>query len=295
MIDISNPIISVITPVFNGAKHIERCINNVAAQRTHATEHVIVDGGSTDGTLEIIKRATERHPHIRWISERDKGQYDAFNKGIALARGSVITSLNVDDFYTDGALKKAQEMVSTLPAPFFLVGNCVVKDQEGKVLYINKPSHLSLKDLLLGWHVHQFPVNPSAYFYSKSIHDVVGLYDGTDQIAFDLAFILKVAERFSMTYVDYDFGNFIFAPGTKTWEDQKKGASKKRYATLMLHYLKTLSYPERLHIWFKKLYGNNWKRACNNASTQYQKHGISWQVVAVFLLRLFDIRPFYYR
>lgn len=94
--------ISVITVVFNNAPFIEHCIESVRDQSYGDVEHIVVDGGSTDGTVEIL----ERHSHsiARWVSESDRGIYDAMNKGIGLSSGRVVGFLNSDDFYADGGV-----------------------------------------------------------------------------------------------------------------------------------------------------------------------------------------------
>lgn len=76
--------LSIITPVFNGKRFIEFCIKNVSEQNCPDAEHIIVDGGSTDGTVEIVKSYADKYPHIRWISKKDRGQSDAMNKGMLL-------------------------------------------------------------------------------------------------------------------------------------------------------------------------------------------------------------------
>lgn len=86
--------VSVITPVFNGEKTIEDCIKSIQSQDYDDVEHVVVDGGSTDGTLDIVKRYG-----VKYISEQDAGVYDAFNKGISLSSGNILHILNADDFY----------------------------------------------------------------------------------------------------------------------------------------------------------------------------------------------------
>src|SRR5215510_8009297 len=98
------PQLSIITPVFNGIGFIEFCIINVIEQECREAEHIIIDGGSTDGTLEIIRKYAEQHEHIRWVSEPDRGQSDAMNKGIAVATGKLVGCLNVDDYYEEGVL-----------------------------------------------------------------------------------------------------------------------------------------------------------------------------------------------
>ncbi len=91
--------ISVITPSYNSANTIETAIKSVLAQDYKNYEHIVVDGASTDGTLDILKR----HPHLTWISEPDRGQVHAMNKGFAMATGDIIVNLNADDQFLQGA------------------------------------------------------------------------------------------------------------------------------------------------------------------------------------------------
>src|SRR5690349_17489667 len=131
--------ISIITPVYNSERFIESCVRSVVEQNCADVEHLIIDGGSTDRTMEIVKSYADRHPHIRWLSEKDKGQSDAMNKGLRLARGSLIGFLNADDFYEPGALPAARQILETLPEPSLLIGNCNVIDETGKLLWLNRP------------------------------------------------------------------------------------------------------------------------------------------------------------
>ena len=105
--------ISVITPVYNSIQFIEDCILNVINQKAINVEHLIVDGGSNDGTLEVIQHFSKEYPHIRFLSEKDNGQSDAMNKGIDLAKGRFISFLNVDDYYEEGALKDVLSKISS--------------------------------------------------------------------------------------------------------------------------------------------------------------------------------------
>lgn len=93
------PLVSVITPVLNRAESMERCLASVANQSYRPIEHIVVDGGSSDGTVKVIDKHQPKDMVFRWISERDEGMYDAINKGIALARGEVLAYLNSDDLY----------------------------------------------------------------------------------------------------------------------------------------------------------------------------------------------------
>jgi glycosyltransferase involved in cell wall biosynthesis len=94
MDDSTAPLVTVVTPVFNGAACLQACIDSVRAQDCPGVEHVVVDGGSSDGTVEIVRRAGLRH-----VSERDAGIYDAMSKGVRMARGEYVHILNADDRY----------------------------------------------------------------------------------------------------------------------------------------------------------------------------------------------------
>lgn len=225
--------ISIITPVFNGERFIEGCIRNVIDQNCPEVEHVIVDGGSGDKTVEIIKKYAEKYPHIRWISEKDNGQSDAMNKGINLAQGEIISYLNVDDFYESGVINKIFKIFKTLPEPSFLVGNCKVLDNNGQIIYINKPAKLTLPDLLAGY---PYPANPSAYFYHRSLHDIIGLYDVDDHYAMDLDFILRAVQVANIIYSDENWGNFRFIEGTKTYNDNQLKSGHKRVRKILRKY-----------------------------------------------------------
>lgn len=232
--------ISVITPVCNGESYIEACLKTVISQQCSDVEHIIMDGNSKDATIDIVKQYAESYPHIKWVSEPDEGQSDAMNKGIAIAKGEIIAILNVDDYYEPHTLNRIQEMFKTLKEPGLVAGNCNVWDAEGKLLYVNKPSKLKLTDLLMGWSINPHPVNPSAYFYHKSLHDIVGPYDEKNHYAMDLDFILKAVKVSTVKYFNESWGNYHFLEGTKTAIDQQRGTAGDRSKELIANHRKKL-------------------------------------------------------
>ncbi|ACB52167.1 glycosyl transferase, family 2 [Crocosphaera subtropica ATCC 51142] len=260
--------ISVITPVYNGESFIESCIKVVIEQNCSDVEHIIIDGGSQDKTVEIIQQYADQYPHIRWISEGDQGQSDAMNKGINLAKGEIITILNVDDFYEPNVLNRVLDIFKTLPENSFLVGNCQVWNINGNVRFINKPNKLNLADLLLGWSVYPHPINPSAYFYHKSLHDEVGLYKIEDHYTMDLDFILRVVQKAKVKYVDEIFGNYRYIPGTKTFKDRRKGEGKSRFEPLFAIYYQQLSPLEKVQFMIK----NFWLKKFLSKIKHFLKH-----------------------
>jgi glycosyltransferase involved in cell wall biosynthesis len=253
-------VISVITPVYNGDRFIASCIQAVIQQNCPQVEHLIIDGGSTDHTVAIIQQYAAQYPHIRWISERDRGQSDAMNKGIALAKGNIIALLNVDDYYEPDVLNRVRRIFQTLPEPSLLVGNCRVWDTQGNCQFINKPRRLQLKDLLLGPQINPFPVNPSAYFYHKSLHDRVGIYSLEEHYTLDVDFLLRAVQVAHLQYVDQLWGNFRNIEGTKTLEDNRNGLNAKRIVRLMRHYRQFLPWHQRYAVALTYAFYQIWER-----------------------------------
>ena len=114
------PLVSIVTPVLNRARRMRACLSSVAAQSYPAVEHIVVDGGSTDGTLDVLREYGDEHA-VRWISEPDSGMYDAINKGLALAEGEVLAYLNSDDFYLPWSVEAA--VAALAPGPEIVFGD----------------------------------------------------------------------------------------------------------------------------------------------------------------------------
>ena len=217
------PTLSIITPVYNGEKFIAGCIDSVADQNCAGVEHIIVDGGSADGTVQIIPEKANTYSHLRWISEPDRGQSDAMNKGIAMARAEYIGFLNADDFYEPGVLCRVVDIIQNLSEPRFIVGACNVLTTDDKLRYVNRPSVLKFENIMVDDCTWPFPHNPSAYFYPRSLHDVVGPYNINSHFCMDFEFILAVVQNIRPLYINAVLGNFRLIPGTKTFNSGKYG------------------------------------------------------------------------
>lgn len=231
--------ISIITPVYNGERFIESCIQVVIDQACPESEHIIVDGGSTDSTVNIIKQHAQKYSHIRWISEKDNGQSDAMNKGIAMAKGKILGILNVDDFYQKNVLNRVIKIFDTLPENSLVVGNCNVWDDGGNLLYVSKPARLSLLDILLD--INQFPFNPSAYFYHLSLHEQIGLYDVAEHYVMDLDFIMKALQFAKIKYINETWGNFRLIENTKTFKGKETGQMDEHVTRVLTNYKNQLT------------------------------------------------------
>lgn len=233
------------TPVLNGAAFIEGCVRNVAEQNCERCEHIIVDGGSTDRTLALLDRLVETVPRLRVLVEPGMGQSGAMNAGIRASAGTIIGILNVDDFYSPGTLGRVLELFASFSAPTLLVGNCTAWSQ-GRALRVNRPSDLRLEALLLGPRHRPFPYNPSAYFYHRELHEVVGFYDENDDFTMDLDFLLRALPSVRSEYRDEPWGNFRIHEEAKTVIDKASGRHRRRRRQVMNKHRGHLSFGKRL-------------------------------------------------
>ena len=158
-----NPKISIITVIFNGEKTIKDTIESVFYQDYNNVEHIIIDGKSTDGTLGILKKNDSKIDF--WISEKDKGIYDAMNKGIKMSRGSLISILNSDDIYYKNALKLATNYFNRKQNIDFLFGSVI----KYKLLYGYKPWKIH-------WSFGFYSTHSIGFFIRKKAQKKVGYY-----------------------------------------------------------------------------------------------------------------------
>jgi glycosyltransferase involved in cell wall biosynthesis len=158
---------TIITPNYNGEKYLEKCIKSVLDQKVDF-EHIVVDAESTDSSSDILKK----YPHLRVITEKDNGMYDAINKGIAIAQGDIIAYLNCDDRYPVGSLSIVLESFKKNEDIDYVYGNCRFIDRLEQEVYIYRVpplfSNLLGKITVIPWH------QPSV-FYKKRVFDSLGV------------------------------------------------------------------------------------------------------------------------
>jgi glycosyltransferase involved in cell wall biosynthesis len=243
-VDPGTPRLTVVTPVLNGAAFVEGCVQNVAEQNCELCEHIVVDGGSTDGTLALLDRLVETVPRLRVLVEPGMRQSSAMNAGIRASAGAIIGILNVDDFYSPGTLNRVLELFRSFTEPTLLVGNCAAWSG-GRELRVNRPSDLSPEALLLGPRHRPFPSNPSAYFYDKKVHEIVGFYDEDDDFTMDLDFLLRAVASVRTEYRDEPWGNFRIHGGAKTVIDKASGRHRRRRRQVINRHRRRLPFAKR--------------------------------------------------
>jgi GT2 family glycosyltransferase len=207
------PRISIITPSFNQGRFIEATILSVLEQGYPDLEHIIIDGGSTDGTLAILAR----YPHLTVISEPDNGQAEAVNKGLRLASGEIIGWLNSDDTYCPGALADAALTIDPDRGVFMAMGRCAYIDETGELTGAEHPSaFVSHRRVVEIWKGYTLP-NPALFFHRK-VYEALGGLDETLYFALDYDLFCRYTSRFAITTVDRLWATYRLHQSAKTSE-----------------------------------------------------------------------------
>lgn len=194
------PKISILTPSFNSANVIEKAILSVLNQGYPNFEHIICDGGSKDGTVEILKK----YPHLKWVSEPDKGQCDAMNKAFSISNGDIISYLNADDYYQSGAFNKIIEAFRKNPDSGIVVGNLFF--EYDYFTFMRKPESEYRKIMLPFKYI--FPINPVSYFYKRVVQIDAGPFPIDNHYTMDYWFLLKAYQNFKVTKIEDFLGTF---------------------------------------------------------------------------------------
>ena len=190
------PLISIVTPSYNQAEYLEETILSVRGQNYSNLEHIIIDGGSTDATLDVLRKYQNTY-NLRWISEPDNGQSDALNKGFRMSNGSIIGWINSDDTYMPGAVAKAIDLLNSQQDVGWIYGDGYWTDSDGKVLYKYQAKAFDYKDLIANG--MYFP-QPSLFF-RKDLLDIIGVLDENIHTAMDFDFCLRLGLQAKAGYV----------------------------------------------------------------------------------------------
>ncbi|MFO7614514.1 MAG: glycosyltransferase family 2 protein [Bacteroidales bacterium] len=199
--------ISVITPSYNQGGYIGQTVQSVLEQGMDDLEYIVVDGGSTDQTLEILKRHGDR---IKWVSEPDQGFADAINKGIAMASGEIIGWLNSDDLYLPGALNRVLDYFAAHPGCRWLYGRCIIIDKNGKERWkwITRYKNLSLKSFSHQKLLRENFISQPAVFFRKDLFTEAGPLDLSLKYAIDYDLWLRFSRISPAHVIDHDLAAF---------------------------------------------------------------------------------------
>jgi glycosyltransferase involved in cell wall biosynthesis len=209
--------ITVVTPSYNQAPFLEQTIRSVLDQSLDGLEYIVVDGGSTDGSLEIIRRYADRLAW--WVSEPDLGQTDAINKGFARATGGVLAWLNSDDTYEPGALREAVGFLEANPDVGLAYGEANFIDEDGRVIGRFNARQTDYDRLMRG----AVYIPQQAAFFRRSLWEQVGPLDPDFYFAMDYDLWVRLSKVSRLQYLSGRiWANFRLHRAAKTIADDPR-------------------------------------------------------------------------
>lgn len=211
------PCISIVTPSYNQAEYIEQTILSIAEQDYPNFEHIVIDGGSTDASPELVARHSVKLKY--WVSEKDRGQTHAINKGMARACGDILAYLNSDDYYLPGCFKAVAEAVKQNPDADLFVGRCRYVDKHGNTSGGQFGEIASFEEIVTLWSVwwggRQF-VQPEV-FWTRRIAEKVGPFDESLHYVMDYEFWARCLRAGAkVVRIDRELTAFRFTPNQKS-------------------------------------------------------------------------------
>jgi len=205
------PLVSIVTPSYNQAAYLEQTIRSVLEQDYPHVEYFVVDGASTDHSVEIIRKYSLESgtllPNIQqlavgfhnidwWVNEKDAGQGDAINKGLARTKGEIIAWLNSDDYYLPGTLSKVVKIFEENPDVVMVYGDMLAVDAQGRTMNVLKYNQLTLQDLLC----FQIIGQPSVFF-RRAVYEKTGGLDTSLHFLLDHHLWIRIAQQGKILHV----------------------------------------------------------------------------------------------
>jgi glycosyltransferase involved in cell wall biosynthesis len=203
---------SILTPCLNASATIGETLESVHRQSVEALEHIVVDGGSTDGTVDLLREA----PGVTWVSEPDRGLSDAMNKGLRMATGDVVGWLNADDVYLSGALGRIAAAFEARPDALWATGPCLIIDGDGEEIRqrVTRYKAFLLRRWSYGLHLTQNFVAAPSTFIRRSAFDRVGGFDERFRYSMDYDLWLRLGRLSAPIVIEEPLACFRMVEGT---------------------------------------------------------------------------------
>ncbi len=216
------PRISIITPSFNQGQFIAATLQSVVDQKYPDVELIVMDGGSTDQTVAILKKFAKENVNNElltfiWKSEKDGGQADAINKGLKIATGDILAYLNSDDTYERDTFKIISKYFLSHPKVQFVYGHGKLIDPSGKKIGMYNDFQADF-DTLHG----SCPISQPTAFWSREIFEKIGFFDKSFHYTMDYDYWVRVSQKFSMVYLNEVLANTRIHPAAKTSSQTQK-------------------------------------------------------------------------
>jgi glycosyltransferase involved in cell wall biosynthesis len=261
---IESPLVSVITPSFNQARYLEATIQSVIGQDYPRIEYIIVDGGSTDGSVDVIKKYQDKLSW--WVSEKDKGQTDAINKGFNRAKGEILAWINSDDTYNPGAVGEAVKYLVNHPEVALVYADCNFIDEEDRIIGKFNSAQTDIRRLRRGY-VH---IPQQTMFFRAKYWKELGPLDPSFYFAMDYDLWTRIAAHAPFKYL-----------AGKTWANFRLHTSGKTIAAddrcwpemLRVHYRDNGSFFSMIvaKYYLRKIIGPLWKWRIKRTSKQVRR------------------------
>jgi GT2 family glycosyltransferase len=203
-----SPVVSVVTPSYNQAGFLEQTMRSVLEQDYPQLEYVVVDGGSSDGSAEVIRKYADRLAW--WVSEKDRGQADAIRKGMARSSGEIVAWLNSDDYYLPGAVSSAVKTFQQHPDAVLVYSDMLAVDGNGQTLNLLKYEQLSLEDLLCFQIIGQ-----PAVFFRRDAYEQSGGLDISFHYMLDHHLWIRLARQGRLVHAPQAWAAARFHPQAK--------------------------------------------------------------------------------
>jgi glycosyltransferase involved in cell wall biosynthesis len=209
------PSLSIITPSFNHAAYIEHTIRSVLDQGYPALEYQVMDGGSTDGTVDILRRYEGR---LRWVSEKDAGQGAAVNEGIRRTSGEIVGWINSDDLYAPGALAEVGRCFAEHPEVEWLFGRCPIVDREGRIQkgWITRYKEFWMRRYSYRRLLVENFINQPAVFFRRRLFERAGPVDPRYHCAMDYDLFIRMGALARPAFLDRELAYFRISGDNKT-------------------------------------------------------------------------------
>jgi glycosyltransferase involved in cell wall biosynthesis len=215
----ATPRISVVTSSFNQGRYIARTIESVLAQQYPNLEHIVVDGMSSDETVDVLAR----YPHLTVVREPDSGQADAINKGFRRATGEIFCFLNSDDTFAPGALERVAREVEPARGRHVVMGRCRFIDEHDRFIGVEHPSEFeSHRRVLEIWKGYAIP--QPAVFWTREVWERSGPLDEREHLVLDYDLFCRFSRDYDFHTVDQIFANYRLHEQSKTQgvDDEKR-------------------------------------------------------------------------
>lgn len=233
------PLVSIITPSYQQDQFIQETIESVLSQDYPNLEHIVIDGGSTDHTIEILQSYDQLGDRFRWLSEKDRGQANALNKGLAMTKGEIIGWLNSDDTYMPHAVEKAVSALKQNPDWGMVYGLANYTDDKNQVIGPYPVEPFKLERL----YETCFICQPAA-FMRKKVFDKVGGIDESFHFCMDYELWMRISKQFSIGFIEDTIATSRLHKDSKTMTQYHSialpeiiRASIKNYGSAANHWL----------------------------------------------------------